>query len=450
MTPHRHPSPSLRQIELRLVPTPHPILVLACVLGGLFLSALLALGFVPWQQSVFGQGRVVAYAPLERQQTVEAPIEGRIMRWHVREGSRVRAGDPLVDISDNDPEILARLREERDALQARVVAARVRAASIEGRMGSLGESRRAALGAAEQRVRMARDRVRAAEEGVRAAEAAVSTARVNHERQEALHKGGLASRRTMELAELDMVRTRTEAERARAALQAARSEEQALASDRARVGTDGLASIDDARAQQAAALAEVASASAEMARIEVRLARQRAQAVTAPRDGTVLRLLAAQGGEMVKAGDALAVLVPDTESRAVELWVSGNDVPLLSEGRHVRLQFEGWPALQFSGWPSVAVGTFGGQVALIDASDDGKGRFRVVIVPEGPGGEEWPSGRYLRQGTRAQGWVLLGQVRLGYELWRRFNGFPPMLGAHATDGAAKDGAKGPGNDKEGK
>ena len=77
--------------------------------------------------------------------------------------------------------------------------------------------------------------------------------------------------------------------------------------------------------------------------------------------------MAGTGAELLKAGDPLLVFVPDTDARAVELWVDGNDVPLLREGRHVRVQFEGWPALQFSGWPSVAVGTFGGHVAVVDA-----------------------------------------------------------------------------------
>jgi hypothetical protein len=73
----------------------------------------------------------------------------------------------------------------------------------------------------------------------------------------------------------------------------------------------------------------------------------------------------------------------------------------------------------------VAVGTFGGTVAFVDAADDGRGRFRIVVVPDG--NEEWPSGRFLRQGVRANGWILLDEVRLGYELWRQFNGFPPAI-----------------------
>jgi len=122
----------------------------------------------------------------------------------------------------------------------------------------------------------------------------------------------------------------------------------------------------------------------------------------------------------------------------VELWVDGNDVPLLRDGRHVRIQFEGWPALQFSGWPSVAVGTFGGRVAVIDAVDDGKGKFRVLVVPDRS--EPWPSGRYLRQGVRAHGWILLNRVSLAYELWRQFNGFPPAIPEEPAATSATSGS----------
>ena len=119
-------------------------------------------------------------------------------------------------------------------------------------------------------------------------------------------------------------------------------------------------------------------------------------------------------------------LMPDAKSQAVELWVDGNDVPLVSKGRPVRLQFEGWPGVQFGGWPSVAVGTFGGRVTVVDHSGDAQGRFRILVVPD-ERDEPWPSPEYLRQGARVNGFVLLDQVRLGYELWRQANGFPPTV-----------------------
>lgn len=428
---------------LHLCQSPFAARALARVTFGSLLVLLVLLMLVPWQQNIRGGGRVVAYAPLDRQQNIEAPIEGRVRHWHVREGSKVAQGDPVVEIIDNDPALLARLEEERDAVKARLVAAQARVRAVEGRVTELGGSRSAGLSAAESRTRMAQDRVRAAEQAQAAAQAARQTARLNQERQQLLHRQGLSSTRTLELAELDALRTTTEAERAEAALRAARSEEAALRADKVRVGTDVSAAMNDARAALEASNAEVAAARAELARIEVRLARQTTQKVLAPRAGVILRLVGGQGSEMVKAGDALAILVPDTDERAAELWVDGNDVPLLTEGRHVRLQFEGWPAVQFSGWPSVAVGTFGGKVVLIDATDDGKGRFRVLVTPDGD--DPWPSGRYLRQGVRVTGWVLLNRVRLGYELWRQFNGFPPTVAMAEPDGDglyAKPDAKG--------
>lgn len=412
--------------------------VVARLLLAALVLASLVLYVTPWQQSAPGAGRVVAYAPDERRQNIEAPIEGRVLRWFVREGSVVKKGAPIVDLTDNDPDILMRLRAERDAVASRLDAARARARSIESRVDSLEDSREGAVNAAQSRARMATQRVAGAEQVVALAEATLATAKLNIERQRALAAQGLTSKRQLEVTELEETRARTEVERAKVALSVARGEEGAVTSDRQKIGNDATASIDDARASRSSAEADVASASAELARVEVRLARQSAQSVVAPRDGTIFRVVAnGHAGEMVKAGDVLAILVPDTSDRAVELWISGNDMPLVRDGAHARIQFEGWPALQFSGWPSVAVGTFAGRVSFVDATDDGAGRFRVVLVPEP--GATWPAAIYLRQGVRAQGWVQLGQVRLGYELWRQFNGFPPSLPKEPD--AAKVGAK---------
>jgi multidrug resistance efflux pump len=410
-----------------LARTPGTARTLARVMGLLAVFGLGALAIVPWQQTARGQGRVIGFSPNDRQQFVEAPLEGRIVHWYVREGSRVEQGDPLFEISDNDPDIVMRLREERDAVEARLDAAKQRSQAITARRGSLEGSRTDALGAAEQRTRMAIDRIRAARQTLEAAEATHRTSKLNFERQETLTENGLASRRAFELAELEQARAAAELERARAGLSAAEREAEALERDRSKVGNDTRATLEDVRATYAAALAEMASASAELARIDVRLARQTSQYVTAPRKGTVRRIMTAAGVDMVKTGDPVALLVPDTSERAVEMWVDGNDVPLVREGRRVRLQFEGWPALQLSGMPQFATGTFGGVVAVVDEADDGKGKFRIVVVPGE--GNEWPSNAYLRQGVRANGWVQLEVVSLGYELWRLFNGFPPVVPA---------------------
>ena len=85
--------------------------------------------------------------------------------------------------------------------------------------------------------------------------------------------------------------------------------------------------------------------------------------------------------------------------------------------------FEGWPAVQFSGWPESAIGTFGGLVSSVDPVANDRGQFRV-LVEEDPS-DPWPDDRYLRLGGQARAWIRLSEVRLGYELWRQLNRFPP-------------------------
>lgn len=439
MHPNFHPRSILAEPSaLRLT---RPTLTPRTVARRLVIAAvalLMLLAVAPWQQSIPGHGRVIAYAPLDRTQAIEAPIDGRVVGWMVEEGSHVAGGDPIARLADNDPEILARIERERVATRDRVDAARRAIDLNQQRIDGLALARQSAADGARLRVGMAVDRELAGEQAVDAAQASLTAATLNLERTQKLTADGLASRRSLELAELGEQTARADLLRAKAALAAARREVKAMRAEVVRVESDQGAGVDAAKVGLESARGELARAEQELARIEVRLARQEAMTVVAPRDGTILRLVAREGGEMVKAGDPLAMFVPDTEARAVELWLDGLDAPLISPGRKVRLQFEGWPAVQFVGWPSVAVGTFGGVVAFVDATDDGHGKFRAVVLPDldlGPE-EHWPPAQYLRQGVRANGWILLDEVRLGYELWRQFNGFPPVLsGAPLADAA---------------
>jgi adhesin transport system membrane fusion protein len=415
--------------------TPRAARIVARLLGIILVASILALVFVPWQQSVQGHGRVIAYAPLERQQTVQAAIEGRVEHWYVQEGDRVEAGDRLAELTDNDPEIIARLEREREAAIAHRAAAEGAVAVASARITSLEMARDAKRSSAALRVEMARSRLSAGRRAVDAGDAALRTAKLNLARQQQLFDEGLTSKRQLELAQMEYETREAELDRARDNLEAAEREVAALAADREHAGADASADVEGARAALRKAEADLAKAEAEVQQVDVRLARQQRMTIVAPRAGTILRLLAREGSEMLKPGDPVVIFVPDITANAVELWVDGKDAPLITAGREVRLQFEGWPAVQFVGWPSAAVGTFGGVVEFVDASADERGRFRVVVSPD-PEDEPWPDNRWLRQGVRVNGWVLLDQVSLGFELWRQFNGFPPAVGDAA--GAGKD------------
>ncbi|MEZ5596062.1 MAG: HlyD family efflux transporter periplasmic adaptor subunit [Pseudomonadales bacterium] len=227
----------------------------------------------------------------------------------------------------------------------------------------------------------------------------------------------------------------TERDQVLAKLTAARAAERTAAIDQQRTEElfeEGLAArreLEQARIKVQELRAKAAEAAAELSRVDVNLSRQSSQFVRAPRNGVILRVNAGDSATVIRAGDAVASFVPDNASRAVELFIDGRDVALMRTGARVRLQFEGWPAVQFSGWPSLAVGTFAGEVVSIDPSAQASGRFRVLVREAHDPFSPWPDTNYLRYGAKVRGWVMLEEVRVGYELWRQLNNFPPEFPA---------------------
>lgn len=400
--------------------------LLAWSLFLVFLIGVPAVIFAPWVQNVSGFGKVVGTTPFERQQSIDTPVDGRVTKWYVIEGSTVEEGDLIAEVADNDPLILERLKEERNLISMRVDQARSRVTAQEVALHQNELSRRNALESARSRIKVAEDNIKAAQNSLISAEAVLTANQLNLDRVKSGLGRGLYSQRQYEQQVQANASSQADVDRARASLQAAINEKLARDADYQKIETDFQNSIATANATLAASRSEVANSAAEMQRVEVRVARQATQTIRAPRKGTILRLHAQPGGMLLKAGDSIASIVPHTANLVVELFMNGNDIPLIHVGDPVRLQFEGWPAIQFTGWPSVAVGTFGGRVMLVDATDNGHGQFRILVEPD-PKDEAWPSSRYLRQGVRTNGWVLLNRVSLGYELWRQFNGFPPTV-----------------------
>lgn len=399
-------------------------------LGLAILVGTLILLVAPWQQSAVGAGQVIAYSPNERELEIQAPIKGRVVRWHFQEGDRVERDDVIVELADNDPLAVQRYESEREAVRRRIEAVDASVEALIGRVTSMQQVKRLTLTAADARVRMATSRARAAELRWEAARAEQRAAEQQVDRMAALASEGLESQRNRELAVRNVAQARAGTLEAHADLEAARS---ALAAEQA--AREGSASELDAKIASArdtlqAARGRRAEAEETLAKVERALARQRSLTIRAPRAGMLTRVRARERSAFVKQGEKIAVLIPDTYRRAVELMVSGIDAPLIVAGQTVQLQFEGWPAIQLGGWPEAAVGTFTGEVAFVDAQASPAGRFRAVVVPTAE--SDWPASAVLRQGNLANGWILLNEVTLGYELWRQLNGFPPDLPERAA------------------
>jgi multidrug resistance efflux pump len=527
----------------------------------LLVSLVIGTGFVavaPWQQSVTGSGDVIAFAPMERQQTIEVPIKGRIVRLgeNVFENAHVNKGDIIAEVQDVDPRLLSRLQDQLTASQAQVDAAKLLMAASErnrdaaltivgswqNQLNTYRTVKEQIVASADAAIAAAEAKVEAERKKLEEVQASLAQVDADFERQKTLFEEDIVAEVKFQMAERKKKEMLAKVKQSEAYVESALSDLEGKQRDRnakeqkAQVDIDyAQASLDKSRSEVAKAESDVAKAGAELnkaqkllSEMETKFERQKSQVIEAPFDGFLTKISATLG-QMLKEGDTLCVIVPDTKDRAVRVWLDGNDAPLVSPGRHVRLQFEGWPAVQFAGWPSVAVGTFGGTVVSVDATDDGKGKFRVLIRPEpldpevvglvmdptqmatvkdvasdspaalagvragdeielidrqpilsvtdiqsalhrldADGGvvpltlrrngatvtaslqlndgwrhlnQEWPRDRYLRQGVRANAWVLLERVPLWYEIWRNMNGFPPVV--TQAEGESKDKSKPP-------
>jgi hypothetical protein len=410
--------------------------------------------FLPWQQSIRGEGQVTARLPQLRLQAVESPAKGIIssLKPDLREGSFVEEGEIIMEIKPFAEDAERLTQEAVQAIQSKLSNYRVIYDNHCLQVESARMQGQQAIASAEAEVRSANNAFDKATRDVDEQLASYNQSKLERERNEGLVPDVISEvdynkLKNKELSELAKLEGNMAA--ARKAFNELDAKERDLERKRNEVNQKILQeqnyvdkSLTDVNNTQKE-LNEVLTKRGEFARLKV----------PSPSRGRIQAIRGQAGTNSVKEGDKLFEVVPETEDLAVEMTVRGVDAPLVHVGDPVRLQFEGWPAIQFVGWPSVAVGTFPGEVIAINPTDSGKGIFKIVVGPPQNRQSEdnstiipnvtdtkWPDSRYLRQGVRANGWVILKQVPLGYEIWRQINGFPISISDSepSQDKPAKD------------
>ncbi len=413
---------------LHLVRTARLIRLVGKLTFALLMVSIVAMFFAPWQQTSRGFGVVLALDPQYRPQDVESQYDGivKYVKPGLREGTFVKADELLLDL---EPFAV----REQEQLEQQIEQTRLaRSASINSVQFATQNvdlqrlSGATMVEAARSEVDAARNKWMQNEQEVVALEAEYKQKQYLREQAEVLFPKGLTSeqdlmdkRNGLDAAFAKLEKSRRAVDESFKLLDAKENEFESKRNDLDIKNRESQTKVQ----QENSKLAEIEN---KLTELQIKLSQLDRLKVTAPRDGIVFKLFSREGSNSVKKGDLLFTLVPSTQELGVELTVPGRDMPLVHVGDKVRLQFQGWPAVQFVGWPSAAVGTFGGRVLALSPTDDLKGDFSVLIEPD-PEEPAWPDDRYLRQGVRANGWVLLKQVSLGYEIWRQLNGFPPVI-----------------------
>lgn len=395
---------------------------------GAFFSIFL---FLPWTQNIRSKGKVTTLRPEQRPQKVMSPIAGRVENWHVREGDFVEKGDTLVEISEIqekylDPELVERTEEQLQAKRFSAESYAEKVSALDNQIQALNELRKLKLEQARNKKKQAELSVKRDSLDLRAKSADYDIAFQQYERMEKMFADGVRSKVDLEQRNLKLQETQAAFLGTQAKLLDTRNELLNAIIEINNIESEFQDKLAKAQSDKYSALSMKLNAESEIAKLRNErqnyINRRNMYFVTAPQPGYVTEALTVGIGETVKEGTPFLSIMPENYQLAVSSYVQPIDLPLLKLGQKVRIQFDGWPAIVFSGWENISYGTYAGRVVAIDNFANQNGQYRVLIAPD-PAEHSWPEP--LRPGGGAITLTLLNDVPLWYEIWRKFNGFPP-------------------------
>lgn len=398
-------------------------------LGVLIFTAIMM--FLPWTQNINTSGTVTTLYQDQRPQEMNTIIPGRIIKWWVKEGDFVKKGDTIVQLADVkddylDPKLVQRTQEQLDAKQQKIGFYNEKISATASQVEAMEMSRNLKLNSLDNKLEQLRRKVTSDSAELVAAEIDHGIAVQQLTRAKQMFSEGIIAltefeRRTGQYNKALAVLTEKQQK-----LQNTRQDITICRIEMSTVRQDAADKIFKAQGDIASARGEVASTDVEVAKNQNQLANYAIRGgqrwMIAPQSGQITKAKKSGINEMVKEGEMIVEIVPNKFDQAVELYVAPMDLVLVEKGQQVRLQFDGFPAIVFSGWPEASYGTFVGEVIAVETNRSENGKFRMLVVPVEKE-KKWPGA--LKLGAGVQGFALLKNVSIWYELWRQINGFPP-------------------------
>ncbi len=397
----------------------------------LFTAVFFITLFLPWTQNVSGRGYLTTLSPNERPQTIQSPIPGTIVAWHVAEGDYVNKGDTILRISEIkneyfDPNLMQRTGQQITAKSESAKSYNSKIGALESQITALKQERILKLRQGDNKLIQSKLKVQSDSIDFVAAQTNFKIAETQLIRIEELYKQGIKSKTQLEEKRLKL--QETEAKLIAQENKWLSSINQVINAelDINRIKTTYAEKIGKAESDKFTAASSMFNTEAEVAKLESQFSnyevRNSMYVVRAPQSGYINKTIKGGVGETFKEGDPLIKIMPSAYQMAVETYVNPIDIPLIHKGEEVRVQFDGWPAIVFSGWPNVSYGTYGGVVVAIDTYISENGKYRVLVAPDTKD-HPWP--KDIRIGSGAYTISLLNDVPIWFEIWRKLNGFPP-------------------------
>ncbi len=387
--------------------------------------------FLPWTQNIRAKGTVTTLYQDQRPQQVNTIIGGRVMKWHIKEGDYVKAGDTLIQLTEVkvdylDPNLLQRTQEQLAGKQQSVEFYKSKVGVADQQIGAINSGLQLKLNQLLNKLNQLQLKVQADSAEAAAAYNDFTIGNKQFTRQKAMFDSGLVSLTQLEIRNQQFQNAQAKKISAENKLANSKQDLTITRIEMSALQQENVEKVTKAQGEQFQSLTQIASGQADIAKLENQYAsytiRNGMYFILASQSGQIIKAQKAGIGEFVKEGEMIAEIVPDKIQYAVEMYVQPLDLPLLAIRQKVRFLFDGFPAIVFSGWPKASSGTFGGEIVAVESNLSVNGKFRV-LVKEDAADKPWP--KELKIGAGAQGITLLKNVPVWYELWRNINGFPP-------------------------
>lgn len=398
----------------------------------IFIVLILVL-FLPWTQNIRAKGTVTTLTQTERPQEINTILAGKVVKWFVNEGKFVKKGDTILQLGEVkvdyfDPELLNRTKQQIVAKQQSAEGYKGKAITAQTQMQALLQARDLKLQSLDNKLKQQQLKVTSDSADIIAINnelliykrqldagkimldsGAISL--VDVEKRRVNYQNGLAKKISLENKfaqnKQELIGLRIEKN----------SAEQEYIDKSSKAEGDKFASLSTAASTEA----DISKLQNVYASYDIR---NKLYYILAPQDGQITKAKKAGIGEFMKEGEMVVEIVPNNIAYAVELFIEPMDLPLIGIGEKVRFVFDGFPAIIFSGWPKNSFGTFGGIITTVETNISTNGKFRILVAQDTTDKEkQWPQN--LKMGGGAVGIALLKDVKIGYELWRNINGFPP-------------------------
>jgi len=404
--------------------------VLRKVLSTFFIILLVVL-FLPWTQNVRTNGYVTTIRPDQKPQQLNSLIAGRIDCWFVQEGDYVKKGDTILKISEVkdayfDVKLLDRTRNQLELKKKSVINYENKIDIQENQALVLIEQRNFKYSQINIKLSQALLKVQNDSIKYEASKLNYFVAKNQFNRTDSLYSRGLKSKVDLEQKKVKLQQNKAYELSAKNTWLNSKNDVINLRLELNNINVKYQSDLNKIESDKTGAISQKLDVETSLNKLENTysnyLFRNNLYYITAPQSGYITKTMSFGIGETIKEGQEILSLMPKDSDLAVELYVEPIDLPLMNIGEKVRIQFDGWPAIVFSGWPNASHGTYGGEIYAIDQFISSNGKYRVLVKPDSED-YEWPS--VLRFGSGTSNLIMLNDVPIWYELWRKINGFPP-------------------------